>query len=340
MTKDTNLNGALTGLALAAATHWARYDEGTQRRLRDIRMDAEEALDLVRELQSHADSMRSRLPTVMDAQVGLSIASPQPAAAAVVPSTAPLSRPDLASQMEVAVADMKWPPEPGVYDDRGLVREAGELTSMFLALTYEEIRAFVQGLAQSRPPSREAKLQIFYAANALVAQLGEQRLSWAQHKERWARFFGNSTQPNGPAAPVAEPPRAHQDPARPPQLVGPLGPAVASLAALSSQTVAGYPYANRNTDEAMRFRITVGGNAVAANTVLGAIQFGSEYRYRAPDGSLVPFQPVVLVSPGRGGIFADSISPRGFQLVSMTGLAANQAVDVFIATVPGHAVDG
>lgn len=78
--------------------------------------------------------VRSGLPTVMDAQVGLGIASPQPAAAAVVPSMAPLARPDLAAQMETAVADLPWSPQPRQYDDRGLVKHAGELTSLFLAL--------------------------------------------------------------------------------------------------------------------------------------------------------------------------------------------------------------
>ena len=32
----------------------------------------------------------------------------------------------------------KRQPEPGQYDERGLVKQAGELTAMFLAMTYEE----------------------------------------------------------------------------------------------------------------------------------------------------------------------------------------------------------
>ena len=79
------------------------------------------------------------------------IASPQPTAASVFPSTTPLVRSDLTTQMETAVADMTWPPEPGRYDDRGLVNQAGELTSMFLSLTYGEVRAFVQGPVPEPP---------------------------------------------------------------------------------------------------------------------------------------------------------------------------------------------
>ena len=135
--KEDNLNGAMTGIAIAAAAHWARYEDDTQRRLHNVRLDAEEALDLIRDMQSRGEVVRSRLPTVMDALVGTSIASPQPTAASVFPSTTPLVRSDLTTQMETAVADMTWPPEPGRYDDRGLVNQAGELTSMFLSLTYE-----------------------------------------------------------------------------------------------------------------------------------------------------------------------------------------------------------
>ena len=107
-----------------------------------------------------------------------------------------------------------------------------------------------------------------------------------------------------------------------------------------SQTVVACPYANRNTDEAMRFRITVGGNAAPANMVLCSIQFGSEYRYRTPDGSLVPFQPVVLVNPGQAAFYADNITSRGFQLVSAAGLAAMECVivhDLFLNETANYA---
>lgn len=188
-TKDNSLMGALTGLAVTAAGWWSRYDEDTQRRLRNTRADIRDALELIRELNARGEVHRSRLPTVQDAFVGLSLSSPQPTAPAFIPSTTPSVRPDLTSQMETAVGDMSWPPEPGDYDSRGLVKRAGELTSMFLALTFEEVRAFVQGMAQPRSPGREAKLQIFYAVNALVATLCEKRLTWDQYRTLWGRLL-------------------------------------------------------------------------------------------------------------------------------------------------------
>jgi hypothetical protein len=316
---EDNLNGAMTGIAIAAAAHWARYDDDTQRRLRNVRLDAEEALDLIRDMQSRGEVVRSRLPTVMDAQVGISIASPQPTAASVVPSTTPLVRPDLSTQMETAVADMTWPPEPGQYDDRGLVKQAGELTPMFLSLTYEEVRAFVQGLSQSRPPSRDCKVQIYYAANALVAQLCGQKLTWQQYKDAWARLFGGATG-------IATTTDPHIDPARPPS-VGALGAGVGTVVPLTSLPggIPGYPYANRNTDKAMRFRITTNG-AVGAGNAIVTVSFNSEFRDE--NG---PFQPVVLVN-GDLPFYAVSVTSLSFVLKSTQGLANAQTYDFFAAT--------
>ncbi|MFO0572386.1 MAG: hypothetical protein U1A78_00165 [Polyangia bacterium] len=338
---NDNLNGALTGIALAAATHWARYEDDSQRRLRNVRLDAEEALDLIRDMQGRGDVIRSRLPTVMDAQVGISIASPQPAAAAVIPSTTPLVRPDLAAQMETAVSDMTWPPEPGQYDDRGMVKRAGELTSLFLSLTYEEIRAFVQGLAQTRPPSRECKVQIFYAANALVAQLCGQKLTWQQYKDAWARLFGvPGGGVGGGNTPVVSP-DSHSDPAREPKVIqGSLATDVQSVVPLSPTYIPGYPFANRNTDAAMRFRVTIGANVVPASSTVVRIQFGTEYKFRDLNNVLQPVQPCVQVNAaGAPRIYADQITSTTFSLVNAQSLSANTAYDVFITATAGHAVE-
>lgn len=337
MAKDDNtLNGTLTGVALAAAAHWARYDDGTQRSLRNVRADAEEALDRIRDLQSRGEALRSRLPVVMDAQVGIALASPQTTAAAVIPSTNPLTRPDLTTQMESAISEMSWPPEPGQYDERGLVKQAGELTAMFLAMTYEEVRAFVQGLAQARPPSADCKMQTYYAANALVAQLCAQKLTWQQYKDAWARLFGGgAVAPTGTTAV-----ESHSDPNRQPLPVGTLATNVSSVVPLSSLSMNGYPYANRNTDAAMRFRINIGAGNVNAGQLITMIQFGSEYRYRDAQGVLTPTQPVVSVNSVMNRMYADNITSTSFNLYNMTTLPANSFVDVFISTCSGQRAEG
>lgn len=332
------LSGALTGIAVAAAAHWARYDDDSQRRLRNVRMDAEEALDQIRQMQSHGEQIRSRLPVLMDAQVGIALANPQPAAPAIVPSTVPMSRPDLASQMETAVSDMSWPPEPGQYDDRGLIKQTGELTSLFLALTYEEVRAFLQGLPQSRSPGPEAKTQIFYAANALIAQLVGQKLTWQQYKDVWARLFGGGS--TGSATGTGQtPPTAvvdpHQDPARPP-IIAVLGNGVASVVPLSSLSIAGYPFVNRNTDAAIRLRITSGGAPINAGSNIVQMQFGAEYRYRDANGTLVAFQPTAALSSTGNRLYIENITSTGFSIYNSSQLQAASVTDAYIIVCAGQ----
>lgn len=318
----SNANGALTGIVLAATAHWARYDDDTQRRLRNVRDDAEAALEECKRMQGHGDVIRSHLPVLMDAQVGIALATAQPTSPSVLPSTVPLSRPDLQASMEVAIEDMQWPPEPGEYDERGMVKRAGELTPMFLAQTYEEVRAFVQGLAQTRSPTKEAKLQVWNAANALVGQLATQRLTWQQYKDAWARLFGGGVGGNSGDA--------HRDPARGPSFIA-SNNAVATLVPLSSLTLPGYPWANRQTDVGMRVRITALVN-VNPGTNLGLVAFGSEYRYS--DG--VPFQPVVQsYTIGVNKIVVDGITSTGFTLSNQAQITAGQFVDVHIATGSG-----
>lgn len=330
---NENLNGAITGIAVAAAAHWTRYDDETQRRLRNVRLDAEEALELVREMQRRGEVVRSRLPSVMDAEVGLALANPQPPAASVLPTTAPLSRPNLTSQMETAVADLTWPPEPGQYDERGLVQQAGELTSMFLALTFEEVRAFIQGLAQSRPPSREAKVQICLAAQALVAQLCEQHATLPQYKAAWARLFETEVTPLPRAVPRFA---LHLDSARLPQITGPFGTNVQSVAFLNSLSGSLSPYANPNTDAAMRLRVTAATTGdIAEGTALCIVRFGTEFKYRGGDGTLVPFQPVIQVHSRKHAVYADTITSTGFALFCSSPIEAGRTLDVFISTSTG-----
>ncbi|MFO0578404.1 MAG: hypothetical protein U1A78_30740 [Polyangia bacterium] len=312
---NENLNGALTGVALAAAAHWARYDDDTQRRLRNVRLDTQEALDLIRDLVSRGEMVRARLPTLMDTQIGLAIASPAPNTPSLIPSTIPQARPDLFDVTSTSVAQMKWPPVPGKYDDRGLVKEVGELTTLFLALTYEEDRAFLQGLVQARPPTADAKLQIFYAANALVAQLAAQNLTWQQYKDAWARLFTGGL----PAPAVA----THNDPGKPPTILA-MDAGVSSIKARGLPDLVNYPFKHNNTDHASKWRLTVGGANISADTALVTYQFGSPYV--GPDGA--PFEPAIALS--HGWLFVANTTPSGFVIKNNVALTANSVLDFSI----------
>jgi hypothetical protein len=186
---------------------------------------------------------------------------------------------------------------------------------------------------QARPPSREGKVQIFYAANALIAQLGEQRLTMQQYRDAWARLFsGSGTTPASGSAPLV-PRDVHLDPSRPPS-VNSLGTGIASVLPLSSASIPGYPYANRNTDACMKFRIAVGTSNVGAGSLIATIRFGSEFRARDPRGVLVPFQPNVLVQSADFGIAA--IESSSFTLQNLVELPAGGSMDVFLTAVAGQ----
>lgn len=322
--------GLLTGAGMAALMQWARYSDETDRRLRTNRGDIEDLGGELRELLGHGEVIRSRLPVVQDTQVGVSMANPSSPTPATVPGGLPSSkRPELAGMAENAVTEMTWPPKPGTYTSAGSVEQVGELTVSSLASTYEEFRALQLGVVQAQTPSREHKLQIFYAFNALVAQLGQQRLTWAQFRDAWARLFGG-------AGAIGDP---HRDPSRPPSvIVGSFGTNVAAVVPLDSAGVPNYPVKNRNTDEAMRFRIVTGG-IVAAGTEIVQIRFGTEYRYRAENGALVPIQPVVIANGGAFQIFADRSTPTGFSLFNFQNIPNNATVDIFISATAGQATE-
>lgn len=311
---NENLNGALTGVALAAAAHWARYDDDTQRRLRNVRLDTQEALDLIRDLISRGEMVRGRLPTLMDTQIGLAIASPAPNTPAIIPTTIPQTRPDLFDVTTSSASRMKWPPVPGKYDERGLVTEVGELTPLFLALTYEEDRAFLQGLTQARPPTADAKDQIFRVANALIAQVAGQHLTWQQYKDAWARLFGGSITPSA---------AAHNDPGNPPTIIA-VDAGVASIKARGLPDIINYPYKHNNTDQASKWRITVAGANISADTALVTYQFGASYI--GPEG--VPFEPAIALS--HGWLFVASPTPTGFVIKNNVALTANSVLDFSI----------
>ena len=215
---------------------------------------------------------------------------------------------------------MSYPPATPSYDASGNTDRLGEMGIAFQTLTLEEFRAWAQGLAQKVPPTPDAKLQIFWAAQALSATLAGQSLSVDQYKQAWQRLFQS--------AGILDP---HEDPALAPSAT----PAVptTTITPLTSASIGGYPYANRNTDRAMRFRI-VSTAGWGAGDVIGTIRFGSDYRYQ--DGS--PYQPVVHVTSNDGPtalghtLYPKNIGYRTFDLYAALAIGANLPVDVWIST--------
>lgn len=327
---DNAWKGLATGTGLAAIYSWARHDDETQRRLRNNRLDIRELDRDFSDFLARGEVIRARLPVVQDQQVGTAMANPTNPPPVTVPGTLPGTvRPKLADIAKADVGQLSWPPKPGKYDDHGSVIEIGELTASSLAQTYEEFRAFVLGLVQAQSPTTAHKIQIYYAFNSLVAQLGLQGLTWQQYKDAWARLFGGS----GSVGDV------HQDPTRPPTVVpGSMGLNVTSVVPLTTGSVPGYPFKNPNTDAAMRFRVTTGGN-VAAGTQICSIRFGTDYRYQEADGTITALQPFVNPSPGAYSLYTLGATSQTFELYNNIIIPAG-TLDVFISTSAGVATVG
>jgi len=320
--ETTNVTGAVTGAAIAAIAGFVKNDDDTQQRLRNAQQDVRTANQMIQAFKSRGEVLRARLPVVQDFQSGLSAASTLSPAASVIPSTVQQIRPNLAANMESAVSTGQWPPLAGQYDDNGMVQAVGDMGVLAEVLTLQETRALIQGAAQGTAPTSAGLAQIWRAVNALVYQLIQQGLSWQQYQQIWANVFGL-------AAGVTL--DAHQDPSKKPTAATVTSTSIVEL----TGPIAGYPFASRNTDAAMRWRIvgSAGGNSV--NDVLAHVTFATPYRYQTPAGPM-PFPPTVVTNR-QHLIYALNITDSGFDLVADTSLAASFSADVFVATIPGIA---
>lgn len=318
MGNQKELEGLLVGSGVALAVGFAQADNDTQRRLRQNQRDARTALSELTDLEARGDMIRSRLAVVQDAQVGLAVATSPPNAPSLLPSTTAQTRPDLSANMEVAAEDMQWPPRAGTYTANGYIESIGELTTLFTSLTYEEVRSILQGLVQAKQPKANQKVQMVRAANALVATLYGLDLTWDEYVAAWKRLFG-------PGGAASDP---HKTPSRPPT-VNMFDPTIASVVALGTPDINGYPTPHLNTDQASKWRITVGNNVVPANTNLFQVQFGSPYMSNG--GSYTP-----VVIPQVPMLYPAVATNTGFVVRNMFSLGPNSSIDVAFTTITGQ----
>ncbi len=321
MENNNKLEGLLLGAATAAAVGFARTDDETQRRLRHTREDVRDVQRDLRDLLSNGSIQRLFMAVVQDAIAGLSIANPLAVNPTLTPSAVAQARPDLATSMEAAVAELTFPPKAGVYTQNGYIESVGELTQLFTSLTFEENRSFIQGLAQEKQPTPAQKIQAYYAANALMSVLYGLNLTWAQYQDAWRRLFGGQGATDD-----------HKSPTKAPRIVG-IDGTIQSVVALGSPDVSGYPYQTFNTDYANKWRITVSAAGSPASTNLFTVQFGTEFRQPGPGGGTQAYQPVVLSQDTKLNIAA--VTSSGFTVRNTFGLAGSVVMDCGFATVAG-----
>lgn len=319
---NNNMNGALTGMLVAAAANWARYDDDTQRRLRNIRNDAEAALEEIRILQSRGEMIRLRIPVVQDFQVGLALASPVLVTPQVTPSIVTTIRPNLTNITPASISELQWPPRVGSYDPSGMTSQPGDMTTLGLALSFEEVRAFILGLTQPNPPLSATKVQIYYAASGLVQALDQigvkEPLTIAQYTAIWVALFRGAAAGGGG---VTVDTRATT--ASAPSVM--LADGATTVTPLGKPELAAYPYEHQNTDRASKWRIVVTGT-IAPATTIATFKFGSMFMRAGK-----PFQPSVQVNDGRMRV--TNVMPDKFALDSLVQFQ-NEIADIAI-TVHG-----
>ena len=66
------------------------------------------------------------------------------------------------------------------------------------------------------------------------------------------------------------------------------------------------------------------------------VNFFSAYRYAKPDGTTVPFMPVVNVHRG-SHFYVKNITALGYQIHAAVAIAANTVVDLSVSVHPGTA---
>ena len=302
----SKINAAMFGILTAAAASWEGYDNDTQRRLRNLRNDASDALDQIRDYMSRGEQIRGRLPSVMDALLGIALANPTQTTPEILPTSTKLSRPVID---ESSVSDLSWPLKTGTYDSKGRVTELGDLSRTFLALTFQELRAFVEGAAQEKSPSQAGLTQINRAANQLISVLSTLNLTAAQYKTVWTQLFNGSSNPS-------------TDPHLGTPTIGlPNG----------GNNVASVTFINGGvkTDHAMRLRIAAsnGGNLVAQVDVV-SIAFAAEWK----DASGNPVIPAII---GSEGLYASAATSLGFTIQLSQQIPTNQYKDFSILVSGG-----
>lgn len=328
------LEGTLLGAAGAALWWWNQDSQDRDERLRNAQLDTRQLSNRLNTVLFSADWIRLMSPAVRDAIIGLAAATPTSAPAQTVPPIgSAVIRADLTGGANIP--SLSFPLAVGNFDAAGRTAVPGELATAFYALTYPEDRAFLQGLTQSKAPTPDALLNLFWAAQGLSWNASTLRLSQAQWQTLWAALFafaGAAVPTPGPAQPSAV--DAHLDPAKQPTAVAVTAQNITPLNTASPGPVV--TYNNPQTDSAQRWRLQANAAGNAAFDRLARISFKTEYIMRGPGNTLSTFQPAVSTNrPAQ--VYADNITSTGFDLIANQTIGAGTYVDVYVNVNPGVA---
>ncbi len=303
--ENSKTTAAIAGMLTAAVASWDRYDTDTQRRLRNLKLDNEDLITQLRDYLSRGEQIRGRLPVPMDAQLGLALANPTTVSPEILPTATKLSRPVFD---EESVSDLSFPPKTGTYDGKGRVSELGEMTRTFLAFTFQELRAFLEGLAQDKSPSQAGLLQINRAAHQLIGVLATLNLTSAQYAAAWQKVF------------------AGLPPSTPDPHLG--TPTIGTPNGANNVLSVAFVPSSCKTDRAMRIRITAGAGIIGSGSDVVNIIFASEWK----DSNGNPVIPAIV---GSQGLYASASSSTGFTVQLANSIAPGGSQDFSIVVSSG-----
>ena len=243
---DDKLSAMLTGLATTAAVHFLRRDSDNQDRLNRSRDDIDALQRRIQDMQSNGHWLRDSSAVVADLLSGVALARSEESTPTVLPNLSQITRPQLITALQAGIGNFAWPPKEGEYTTNGYIEKAGELVSLGLILTFEEVRAFLHGLVLDAQPTTEQKITTFYAASELVRAIVAKNFSRAQWKATWERLFG--PQPHAAAPAVVQ-----------------------TLPNVTAQLLTGAK------DSALVVKITVGAGGINAGTQVAKVTFGTSY---------------------------------------------------------------
>ena len=313
--------GAMTGAIVPVAIQWSRYDDETQRRVRETKYDLRDLRDAFAESQGWGGMVRSRLPIVMDWDTGLAIATAQQPTAQQIPTLPSLQqRPNLCQGAESFISSMQWPPRPGVYDAKQNVKQVGELSTTALACTYEEVRAAILGFVSCNGSTAAGRVQLYRAINALNDTAQAQNMSKAEYAARWAQLFGVPTSTIDP----------HRDPSKSPTIGN-----VQNVTGVTFITTGSTNEINPQTDNAHRLQVQNGGVVpVTPHSPICKISFATTYNYRRPDGTTAAMVPVIVPHGSRAQFYAVGTS-TGYDLYNSTQIQPGETSTVLVIVEPG-----
>lgn len=320
--QSDNLLAGLTGAASAALWWWNENQNDTEERLRSSRAAIASTHQRLDALFNSADFQRLLAPIVRDLVIGWVAATPasQPAVA-VPPIGTAVQRPDLSAGLNIS--SLAWPPQAGSYDATGRTTQAGELAALAYTLTYQEPRAFLQGLTQSRPPQAQQQMQLFLAAQGLSQVITAKALDGDAWTAVWASVLSGSPAFTGGLPPMDP----HADPSQPPVAT----PALTGgkVVPLTPAGIPNYAYHNPQTDAANQWRYTAPAGGNNPGDLLFHVSFRTEYRTAAG-----PFQPIVFGNPAHLA-YPTNVTHAGFDVKALVPLGASVSVDFSFLVTSG-----